>query len=181
MISHCPAQLQSSKTMANAHLNPWSDLTAELEQTYHIRLRDGAQSWIPSPRIALPVRVLRQIGRGEGDGVVVGIRVLRAGRRVAELGVQRHAGRAAGVDSEEAVDAGVEAGGLDGVFLFAMEETRLACGPRRRFIVYLELWERGNLDLRDEGRCWWAGLRRGRPTLKAAAAFWEAIMTPSAQ
>ena len=55
------------------------------------------------------------------------------------MGVQRHAGRAAGVDGEEAVDAGVEAGGLDGVFLFAMEETRLACGPRRRLIVHLEL------------------------------------------
>ena len=96
------------------------------------------------------------------------------------MGVQRHASRAAGVDGEEAVDAGVEAGGLDGVFLFAME-TRLACGPRRRLIVHLERWERGNLDSRDEGCCWWAGLRRGRPTLKAAAAFWEAIMTPSAQ
>ena len=57
------------------------------------------------------------------------------------MGVQRHACRAAGVDGEEAVDAGVEAGGLDGVFLFAMEETRLACGPRRRPIVNLERWE----------------------------------------
>lgn len=72
---------------------------------------------VVAPGVALPVRVVGDVSRGVGDGVVVRQRVEGTRGRVAVVGVQGHAVGAVGVDGESAADAVPDADGLDGVFL----------------------------------------------------------------
>lgn len=90
---------------------------ADGEQAHDVGLGDDAQLGVGAADVAAPVGVVGDVGGGNGDIVVVGEGVLGAGRGVAEGGVQRDTGRAVGVDGEDAADALVDAGRLEGLFL----------------------------------------------------------------
>lgn len=74
--------------------------------------RDG----VVAAAIAFPVRVVGDVGSRDGDGVVVGVGVLRSRRRVAEV-FDRDAVAAVGIDREDTADGFPDAGGALSVFL----------------------------------------------------------------
>jgi hypothetical protein len=93
---------------------------ADAQQADHIALGHYAEPRIRTARVAFPVRVVGEVGRGECDGVVVLQRVEGARCWIAELRVERDAIRARGVDGEESADAFPDASGLNSVFLVGL-------------------------------------------------------------
>lgn len=87
------------------------------QQSHHVGLVHDAQSRVVSAVIALPVRVVGDVACRDGDGVVVGGRVVGTGGRVAESRVQGNTIGAIGVDGEDFAKGLPDAGRLDGVFL----------------------------------------------------------------
>jgi hypothetical protein len=90
---------------------------ADRQERGELRLVDDAELGVGAARVALPVGVVGDVARGERHRVVVLGGRVRAGRGVAEVGVQRDAVGSLGVDGEEAAERLPQAGGLEGVFL----------------------------------------------------------------
>lgn len=67
--------------------------------------------------VALPVRVVGNISSRDGDGIIVGRRVVAAGRGIAVVRVQGNTVGAVGVDGESFADRFPDTCGLDGLFL----------------------------------------------------------------
>ena len=95
--------------------------TAHAQERNGLGLAHDGQARVVAPRVALPVRVVGNVARGESDGVGIRQRVQLARRRVAVVRVQGDAVGAVGVDGEGAADAVPDADGLDGVFLGSWE------------------------------------------------------------
>lgn len=90
---------------------------SNFQQRDRIGLSDGREPRVSSSHVALPVRVLGNVGGGNGDGVVVCAGVDAAWWWVAELRVQGDTRGALGVDREEPVDEAINTPRLDRVFL----------------------------------------------------------------
>lgn len=90
---------------------------ADRQQRRGVGLADHAQARVAAARVALPVRVVGEVARGDGHGVVVAQGVEAARRGPAVVRVQGHAVGAVRVDGEGAADALPDADGLEGLFL----------------------------------------------------------------
>lgn len=111
------------------------------KQADSIRLANGAQLGVAPPSVALPVGVVGNVTRWDGDGVIVRQRGQGPGSRKTELRVQRDTGRAIGIDGEELTETLPDSSGADGVFLL-----RTQFGPLIDLIRILAIssltWER---------------------------------------
>lgn len=97
-------------------------LASDCEQTNGVGLAHGAQLGVAPPDVPLPVWVVGDIARREGDWVIVGKRGNRARGGETELSVQRDTRGTFRVNSEKATNALPDASGLDCVFLEREED-----------------------------------------------------------
>lgn len=101
---------------------------SDLEQRNCIRLGDGREPGVAPAHVALPVRVLGDVGGRDSDGVVVGHGVIGTGGWVAELRVQRDTRGALGVEGKQPVDRGINSSRLNSVFLHAHHQRDVSNG-----------------------------------------------------
>lgn len=98
-------------------LDPRLGGAADRQKRDLLGLADVAQARIVAAGVALPVRVVGDVPRREGDGIVVLERVIAARRGIAVVGVEGDAVGPVGVDGCRAAEALPDAGRLECVFL----------------------------------------------------------------
>lgn len=117
------------------------------QERHGIGLADDAEGGIGAAVVSLPVRVVRNVTSWYGNRIVKLVRL--AGGRVAEVRVERYAGRPIRVNSEGAAEAFPDAGRLKGLFLHQTNHQYCYCYCfccRRRVISTSRIAESGSLS-----------------------------------
>ena len=84
---------------------PGSGLAADGQQARNVSLVDDGWPRVVAACITLPIRVVRNVGRGHRDGVVIALRGQRTGVRRAVLGIDRDTRGTLRDESEDTADA----------------------------------------------------------------------------
>jgi len=86
-------------------LDTWLGSTADAQERDLLGLANDAKARVIAAGIALPVRVSSDISSRKGDGIGILERIIAARCWVAEIRVERNAGRAVGINGKSTTDA----------------------------------------------------------------------------